>query len=512
MEGVEGGHVVHGELAFCAALLSRLRLIKLDGEVVEFREQDGVELLAEGVHLLAYVVADELDVVLAGVQVAHLVDEFVLLLQPARVVLLPDATEEGGLLRIDLHQADEGVAGHDVEVDVGEGLQLIGAIHGGNEREVEPNLGDFHGFGHDVDAVDVVGDDGLLDAVLHVARAAFVVGAELVLVGRQLLIMQVLDLADQGGVDLEESAERRDQKRAGALRGIEDGETGQDAAGEEQGADSLAIVGHQGVVEGFVLLAVEALVQPAQHESVDGLLAQVARDLDRRVVGPELLLVDVLLEDMAEHVRVDGAVVAAGRIIERPVVAVEEGKDRIEGGVGDLDLAVVTALVLGQLQLVMQEQRAVEVGDVAKELLGLLSSLRGGDGEALEEEHLQELGVEAILPALLALCYLVRQVGAVAEHEALGLKEVDEHEAVEQDARIPLAIGGIADPLDQIDELDVKGLEVVEEALRDLLDVEAGFKPAGDVDDGKLAFLIQFRDVHHDAGELGEEQVAVLAL
>ena len=51
---------------------------------------------------------------------------------------------------------------------------------------------------------------------------------------------------------------------------------------------------------------------------MDRALAQVLGDLGTRVVGTELFLVDVLLEDVAEDIGVDLVVFAAGRVVEVP--------------------------------------------------------------------------------------------------------------------------------------------------------------------------------------------------
>ena len=65
-------------------------------------------------------------------------------------------------------------------------------------------------------------------------------------------------------------------------------------------------------------------------------LADVLGDVFLGVVGPHLLLVDVLLEDVAEHVGVDLVVGAQGALVEVPVVRVEEVEELLEGLVGDV--------------------------------------------------------------------------------------------------------------------------------------------------------------------------------
>ena len=72
----------------------------------------------------------------------------------------------------------------------------------------------------------------------------------------------------------------------------------------------------------------------------DRALADVLRDVFLGVVGPHLLLVDVLLKDVAEHVGIDLVVVAKRSRIEVPIPLVEEGKQPLEGRVGDVELGV----------------------------------------------------------------------------------------------------------------------------------------------------------------------------
>jgi len=61
--------------------------------------------------------------------------------------------------------ADERVAGADVEVDVGERFDGLAGFELGGELEEEAEFADFHGFLHDVHAVEIVDDDGLVDEV-----------------------------------------------------------------------------------------------------------------------------------------------------------------------------------------------------------------------------------------------------------------------------------------------------------------------------------------------------------
>ena len=74
-----------------------------------------------------------------------------------------------------------------------------------------------------------------------------------------------------------------------------------------------------------------------EQEGDDRVLADVVGDVLLGVVGPHLLLVDVLLEDVAQHIGVDLVVGAQRALVEVPVVRVEEVEELLEGRVGDLD-------------------------------------------------------------------------------------------------------------------------------------------------------------------------------
>ena len=152
-------------------------------------------------------------------------------------------------------------------------------------------------------------------------------------------------------------------------------------------------------------------VDGLQDQPVDGPLAEVLGDLRPGVVGAERLLVDVLLEDVAQHVGVDLVVLAAGGVVEVPGVAGEQGEEVLECLVGHVELGIVL------LDVVRQEQAAVEVLDRAESLSGLGRPLLFGLGEALEEQQLQEAAEEPVLAGLLALGQLVLKVVQVAAVE-----------------------------------------------------------------------------------------------
>ena len=122
---------------------------------------------------------------------------------------------------------------------------------------------------------------------------------------------------------------------------------------------------------------------------MDRPLAEVFGDLGARVVGAERLLVDVLLEDVAEHVGVDLVVLAAGRVVEVPGVASKRSNRFSKALSGTSSVRVVL------LDLVRQEQAAVEVADLADELaVASGERLSSRLGEAFEEEQLEEVAVK----------------------------------------------------------------------------------------------------------------------
>ena len=74
-----------------------------------------------------------------------------------------------------------------------------------------------------------------------------------------------------------------------------------------------------------------------------------------RVVGPHLLLIDVLLKDVTQNVGVDLVVGPQRAFVEMPLVAIEVIKEFLERLIGNRDICVLL------LQLVNIEQAAVEV-------------------------------------------------------------------------------------------------------------------------------------------------------
>ena len=83
----------------------------------------------------------------------------------------------------------------------------------------------------------------------------------------------------------------------------------------------------------------------------------------------------------------------------------------------------------------------------------------------------------------------------VAVEEAFALDEIDEHQAVEYDGRIPFAVGHLADAINELEEGFPVGVEVSVERLGDALDVERGAGAAGDDHGGETGFLFFEGDV-----------------
>ena len=106
------------------------------------------------------------------------------------------------------------------------------------------------------------------------------------------------------------------------------------------------------------------IVHPIQESSGDGNAAHVACDVIRRVVGPQLLLVDVLLKDVPKHLRVDFVGFSGRSFIQVPSISVERPQDLLEGSIRDIDGVI-------PFERNLQEQASVDVGDIADDFLGL---------------------------------------------------------------------------------------------------------------------------------------------
>ncbi len=90
------------------------------------------------------------------------------------------------------------------------------------------------------------------------------------------------------------------------------------------------------------------------------------------------------------------------------------------------------------------------------------------------------------------------QVVGVAVEKALLLNEVDEHQAVEHQRRVPFKVRRRLDALDELHEGGVFGLETFVEFLGDFIDVEGRFGFARHVEQRELIFLL------HPDGDLFE--------
>ena len=111
-------------------------------------------------------------------------------------------------------------------------------------------------------------------------------------------------------------------------------------------------------------------------------LRDVAGDVLLGVVGPHLLLVDVLLEDVAEHVGVDLVVrcAAGGR-------RGATGSGRRSRRAARRPRRGCRSSAVRLLDLVLREEAAVEVGDLAQQACRAPASRSSGLREALEEER-----------------------------------------------------------------------------------------------------------------------------
>ncbi len=109
------------------------RLLVPDAEQVAFGEQNVVQGGDGGILAFLNVVAQFLEFVgLAPDGAAIDLDEFVLFLQQLLIALAEKIRRMAPVkvVVVDVHQADERVAGHDVKLDVRQGLQIIGGMRG----------------------------------------------------------------------------------------------------------------------------------------------------------------------------------------------------------------------------------------------------------------------------------------------------------------------------------------------------------------------------------------------
>ena len=176
----------------------------------------------------------------------------------------------------------------------------------------------------------------------------------------------------------------------------------------DQEAAKVVVEIHQEIVDGSVVAFPRSgKWRPTdlfEDDLVDGPLAEIFGDLGRRIVCAEGLLVDVLLKDVPEHVGIDLIVVLAGHVIEVPRVSLEKGEDIFEGLIRDGDIGVV------DLDLVGQEEAAIEILDLPENLAGFRAALVLGLGKAFEEQELQEAVIKEVTAQFLGGFELVLQI------------------------------------------------------------------------------------------------------
>ena len=97
-----------------------------------------------------------------------------------------------------------------------------------------------------------------------------------------------------------------------------------------------------------------------EQERDDRVLADVLGNVFLGVVGPHLLLIDVLFEDVADDVGVDLVVCSQGAFVQVPGKLVEESEQLFKGLVGDVDLGVAF------FELVDLEESAIQIGDLGE--------------------------------------------------------------------------------------------------------------------------------------------------
>ena len=179
-----------------------------------------------------------------------------------------------------------------------------------------------------------------------------------------------------------------------------------------------------------------------------------------------------------------------------PLVGVEVIEHALEGLVGNLD---GLAVALGFFEFMHVEETTVEIGDVAEQFFEIWRAVLAAPAEALVEETKQEVavkGVELILPFfLLAALEAMAEVVAVAVEKPLLLDEIDEHQAVEHDGRIPLAVGHFADAVDERKEGLPVRVEIAVKRLGDALEVEGGARFPAHLDDCDSSLFLRERDV-----------------
>ncbi len=164
------------------------------------------------------------------------------------------------------------------------------------------------------------------------------------------------------------------------------------------------------------------------------------------------------------------------------------------------------------------EHPAVEVRHIADEPLDLSGSLLLGKTvvEQREQERAVER-VEAVLAEILAdSTHPVAEVVGVPVEQPSLLDEVDQHEPVEHERAVPLAVGTLLVPggtgniwnaLDRLDKGVLLLLEAVVELLGDGVGIEGVLGPTRDLHQVRPPFLL-ICDAEGDAGDSGEQLLA----
>jgi hypothetical protein len=224
-----------------------------------------------------------------------------------------------------------------------------------------------------------------------------------------------------------------------------------------------------------------------KQEGDDRVPAHVAGDVLLGVIRTNLFLIDVFLEDEAQDIGIDFVVGAERAFVQMPLVLIEVIEDALEGPVENLNG------LPSLLDDVFLEEAAIQIRDAAQQVLEFLGP--GLAAQALVEQPQQEVAVKRIelVLAFLLLATLepVAEVVRIAVQEALPLDEIDEHQAVEHDGRIPLAVGGIINALDDLEETGVLFFELVVEPFGDVFHVESLPRPAGHVHQGQGFLLVE---------------------
>ena len=189
-----------------------------------------------GVHaVLGLHLVEQLELTIRDMSILFYASQFFLFFRIEHPALSARGTSKRILYLLQRREADEGVAGAHVEVDVGERLDLVVSLELGDELEEEAQLADLYGLFHDVDAVEVADDDRFEDEV-RLAGMVADVGPDLAEIAQglgavgALRTFQVVEKAfhglEAGGVERFEDVEGGEEEGAGAAGGVENGDVG----------------------------------------------------------------------------------------------------------------------------------------------------------------------------------------------------------------------------------------------------------------------------------------------